>query len=193
MKIFIVVILVSICFASNAKQEADYYQELFLGEYQFENYSGNTDPEIGISRITREILFNNEIREKEFFEKIFESPVYYNHDILIEDTENWIFQNGLNKGDVIFVVGPKNIEIGDVIIFDGDAVHPLIHRVIETGNVYSTKGDNYKTNSDQLNSEKVIEENQLVGKALFKVPFIGWAKLIFFEGTRAPQDRGLCR
>jgi hypothetical protein len=126
-------------------------------------------------------------------EQTFQSSVYEDYGISLEDTENWDFQNGLNKGDVIFVIGAKNIEVGDVMIFNGGTVHPLIHRVIKANDTYSTKGDNYKTNAMQLNSEKEISENQLVGKALFRIPAIGWVKLIFFEGSRAPKDKGLCR
>ncbi|MCK5449654.1 hypothetical protein KAI32_02215 [Candidatus Pacearchaeota archaeon] len=127
------------------------------------------------------------------FENTFESQVYEDYGITLEDTVGWDFKNGINKGDMIFVVEAKNIEIGDVIIFNGGSANPLIHRVIKIGDTYSTKGDNYKTNSRQLSSEKIIEEDRLVGKALFKVPFVGWAKLIFFEGTRVPNDRGLCK
>ena len=126
------------------------------------------------------------------FNRIFESPIYAENDIFLRDTENWDFQNGFSKGDVIFVVGPNNLEIGDVIIFEGGAVHPLIHRVVRADETYATKGDNYKTNYNQLRSEQEIEEDQLVGKALFKVPAIGWAKLIFFEFGRSPGQRGLC-
>ena len=126
------------------------------------------------------------------FEKTFESSVYGDYGISLEDTANWIFQNGFSKGDVIFVIGAKNIEVGDVIIFHGGAQHPLIHRVVEAGDSYATKGDNYKTNSGQLSSEKNIAENQLVGKALFKVPFVGWVKLIFFEAGRDSRNRGFC-
>lgn len=126
------------------------------------------------------------------FEKTFESPIYEKNGISIEDTENWIFQNGFSKGDVVFVIGTEKVEVGDVIIFNGEARHPLIHRVIETDGDYATKGDNYKTNSMQLSSEKSISEDQIIGRALFKVPFIGWAKLIFFESGRPTRERGLC-
>jgi len=127
------------------------------------------------------------------FDNTFESDVYGDFGISIEDTANWIFQNGFSKGDVIFVVGAKNIEVGDVIIFNGGAQHPLIHRVVKADEIYSTKGDNYKTNAKQLDSEKSISEEQLIGKALFKVPFIGWAKLIFFESGKSERARGLCQ
>ena len=126
------------------------------------------------------------------FEKIFGSSVYNDYGIDLKDSSNWVFQNGFSKGDVIFVVGGKNAKVGDVIIFNAGAQYPLIHRVVKDGNNYSTKGDNYKTNPRQLNSEKNIPKNQVIGKALFKVPFIGWAKLIFFEGGRNPSNRGMC-
>jgi len=126
------------------------------------------------------------------FDNTFESDVYEDYGLSLADTDNWIFQNGFNKGDVIFVVGAKNVEVGDVIIFNGGAQHPLIHRVVEVDDGYATKGDNYKTNAKQLSMEKDISEEQVIGKALFKVPFIGWAKLIFFEASRSPHERGLC-
>ena len=126
------------------------------------------------------------------FERTFESDIYRENGIDIDDTDGWDFQNGFSKGDVIFVVGAGDVEIGDVIIFNGGVQYPLIHRVVETNDNYATKGDNYKTNFGQLSSEKNISEEQIIGKALFKVPFIGWIKLIFFEGGRPPRDRGLC-
>ena len=127
------------------------------------------------------------------FERSFESSVYGAYGISIDDTVGWDFQNGFSKGDVIFVVGADDVEVGDVIIFNGGARYPLIHRVVEAGETYSTKGDNYKTNSRQLPSEKNIAEDELIGKALFRVPFVGWAKLIFFEAGRSSRDRGFCR
>ena len=126
------------------------------------------------------------------FENIFLSSVYEDYGISIEDSENWIFQNGFSKGDVIFVVGAKNVVVGDVIIFNGNSRYPLIHRVVSSGNSYATKGDNYITNNNQLSSEKNIIKDQVIGKALFKVPFVGWAKLIFFEFSRSSNNRGLC-
>lgn len=126
------------------------------------------------------------------FDNTFSSPIYEKYGIKLEDSKDWNFNNGFSKGDIIFVVGAKNIEIGDVIIFNGGEAHPLIHRVVQADDNYATKGDNYKTNSGQLGAEKNISEDQLVGKALFRVPFVGWAKLIFFEAGREPRDRGMC-
>ncbi len=127
------------------------------------------------------------------FEKTFTSPIYEGLGLFLENTTNWPFQNGFSKGDVIFVVGADDVELGDVIIFNGGSRYPLIHRVVSVGETYSTKGDNYKTNSDQLLVEKRIEKDQIVGKALLKVPAVGWLKLIFFEGSRPASERGFCR
>lgn len=126
------------------------------------------------------------------FNQIFSSSIYGDNGLEIEDTKNWIFQDGFNKGDVIFVVGADKVDVGDVIIFEASASHPLIHRVVRADETYSTKGDNYITNMNQLDSEKTIKKEQVIGKALFRVPIVGWAKLIFFEGGRSNGERGFC-
>ena len=126
------------------------------------------------------------------FEQTFESSVYGSYGLSLADTVGWDFQDGFSKGDVIFVVGTDGVEVGDVVIFNAGAQYPLIHRVVKSGETYATKGDNYKTNSLQLNSEKKISQEQLVGKALFRVPAIGWTKLIFFEAGRPERNRGFC-
>jgi len=126
------------------------------------------------------------------FEKSFESDIYGDYGISLMDTANWVFQNGFTKGDVIFVVGADNIEVGDVVIFQGGEKYPIIHRVVDADEPYATKGDNYKTNYRQLSGEKSISDEQLIGKALFRIPMIGWAKLIFFEVSKVPSRRGLC-
>ena len=128
------------------------------------------------------------------FRNVFLSPLYQENNISFEDTEEWIFPDGFSKGDVIFVVGADEIKVGDVIIFEAGSTYPLIHRVIRVNGdgTFSTKGDNYKTNSRQLFNEKKISRDQILGKAVFRIPLIGWAKLIFFEAARAPSQRGFC-
>ena len=126
------------------------------------------------------------------FDKIFStSNVYSEKNISLSETSNWPFQNGFNKGDVIFVVGAKNVNVGDVIIFNGGAANPIIHRVVSL-NPIETKGDNYITNPAQLPAEKNINKNQIIGKAVFRIPYIGWLKLIFYEFARPESERGIC-
>jgi signal peptidase I len=113
--------------------------------------------------------------------------------------ENARFKNGFTKGDILFIVGskPEKIEIGDVIIFNGNERNPIIHRImtieqdpITQKYVFSTIGDN---NNGQLIVEKNISEDQIVGKAVFRIaPYIGWGKLIFYEYKRPASDRGGC-
>jgi len=122
-------------------------------------------------------------------ERVFDNSVYGDLGISLADTLGWDFQNGFSKGDVIFVVGVDEPEVGDVIIFNGGTSHPIIHRVVEAGDEFVTKGDN---NPQVYPFDRNIKRENLVGRALFKVPFIGWAKLIFYESSRRPEDRGLC-
>jgi len=122
---------------------------------------------------------------------------YENFKLNKETFVNFIFHKGFNKGDILFIVGakPEKIKIGDVIIFNGGQRNPIIHRVINVtpengGYVFSTLGDN---NPRQLTAEIKIAEEQLVGKAVFKiVPYLGWGKLIFFEASRSASERGFC-
>lgn len=103
--------------------------------------------------------------------------------------EKFPFKNGLNKGDIVLVSGRGTPEKGDVIIFESGFQHPLIHRIV-TNDPLGTKGDN---NGAQLPSEKNIHKDMILGKAVAKVPALGWVKLIFFEGMRPSSQRGFCK
>jgi len=113
------------------------------------------------------------------------------------DFEEFSFKKGFNKGDILFIVGTpaEKLKIGDVIIFEGNQRNPIIHRVIDiqekdNERIFSTMGDN---NNGQLSVEKEIHENQIIGRAVFRLaPYLGWGKLIFFELARDPEERGFC-
>jgi len=123
-------------------------------------------------------------------DQIIQNKIYTDFGLTYENTSSWVLKNGFNKGDIIFVLGPKNLKVGDVIIFNGGQSNPIIHRIVNIKNeIYSTKGDN---NFGQLVVEKSIPKNQIVGKAIFKVPFIGWIKLIFFDWMKPVEQRGFC-
>jgi len=79
--------------------------------------------------------------------------------------------------------------MGDIIIFDSSFQYPLIHRVVNK-EPYGTKGDN---NVGQLSAEKEIVNEQILGKAVVRIPLLGWFKLIFFEGLKPAEQRGFCR
>ncbi|MCK5624385.1 signal peptidase I [Candidatus Pacearchaeota archaeon] len=113
------------------------------------------------------------------------------------DFQEFPFKRGLNKGDILFIVGakPEKLEKGDIIIFEASQSNPIIHRIIEINEnegeyIFSTIGDN---NDGQLTFEKEISENKIVGKAVFRVsPYLGWVKLIFFEGNKPISEKGFC-
>jgi len=122
---------------------------------------------------------------------------YFEYKVNKKEFENFNFKKGFNKGDILFITAAKaeKLKVGDIIIFNADYRHPIIHRLIsikKNGDDYtfSTLGDN---NNGQLEFEKTIKKDQLVGKATFNIaPYLGWAKLIFFEKLRYPSERGLC-
>jgi|SRR3989344_4900020 len=111
--------------------------------------------------------------------------------------KNFILKNGFTKGDILFVIGakPEKLKIGDVVIFEVNQQHPVIHRIInikeENGErIFSTIGDN---NQGQLSAETSIKQEQIVGKAVFKIaPYLGWVKLIFFEYKQPASNKGFC-
>jgi signal peptidase len=122
-------------------------------------------------------------------EDVLDNDVYGQYNLTLEDAKKWPFKNGINKGDVIFAVGASNIKAGDVIIFNAGTANPIIHRIVQIDNTITTKGDN---NPGLLGIEKNIQKEQVVGKALFRVPYIGWIKLIFFDWKKPASERGLC-
>jgi len=123
---------------------------------------------------------------------------YLNVNINETQFSDFIFKKGFNKGDILFVLGakPDKLKIGDVIIFNAGTNNPVIHRIIKISNtadgrMFSTMGDN---NNGQLPSEETIAEEQIMGKAVFKLgPYLGWVKLIFYEPFRPESQRGFCR
>lgn len=114
---------------------------------------------------------------------------YMQHNISEEIFNDFRFTSGFNKGDLMILVGssPKDTNIGDVIVFYRPDGIPVIHRVFDKYNLsgrvyYSTKGDN---NIAPLTPQQAgFDENQIssesvAGKAIGRVPFLGWIKLAF--------------
>ena len=120
--------------------------------------------------------------------------------IRINQTEfsDFPLRKGFNKGDILLIIraNPEKLKVGDIIIFQAELTNPIIHRIIsikektDGSRVFSTMGDN---NNGQLPFEKEITENQLVGKASFKLaPYAGWIKLVFFDWKKSQTERGFC-
>jgi len=108
---------------------------------------------------------------------------YEQKGITKKEALDWPLGTGFKKGDIMIVYGRSEPEKGEVIIFNANTPHPIIHRIIsiEEGKI-ETKGDN---NEEQLVIEKNISEDAVVGKAVFRIPKLGWLKLAFVEIVNA--------
>jgi signal peptidase I len=116
---------------------------------------------------------------------------YEDHEINKNKFRSFPLRNGFNKGDIVVVYGRFSPELGDVIIFKPNleslAPRPIVHRIVnleEVNNelVMGTKGDH---NADQLTKsnnalrtdETNIKEDQIIGKVVFRIPYLGWLKI----------------
>ncbi|HLD43726.1 MAG TPA: signal peptidase I [Candidatus Nanoarchaeia archaeon] len=118
-----------------------------------------------------------------------------------DEFRGYTLSSGFNKGDIIILWGKEaqNIKRGDIIVFKTLRPDPIIHRVVGTGESFQTKGDNNpdsiieyrladgtrvpKGNPQALRiiDETGISEDQILGTAFFRIPFIGWIKIIFVD------------
>jgi len=109
---------------------------------------------------------------------------YADRNITKEQFAEFPYTNGFNKGDVFVVKGTNfdDLEVGDVIVYSiSSRPDPIIHRIVFIEeNFVSTKGD---ANTNQLDFELEIMEQQLHGKAVARIPLIGWVKVAFVELT----------
>ncbi len=82
------------------------------------------------------------------------------------------------KGDMIIVEGSKDIKVGDIIVYDSPLYkYPLIHRVITVSNEgVRTKGD-----SNRLEDPWTTPPEKIRGKAILRIPLLGWVKVGVFE------------
>jgi len=87
------------------------------------------------------------------------------------------------RGDMIIVYGDKNVSVGDIIVFDcPDRKYPIIHRIynITQNGIIITKGDN---NLYPDPPYWKVTKDKIHGKAILKIPLLGWVKIIFVELT----------
>jgi signal peptidase I len=101
--------------------------------------------------------------------------------------------NGFNKGDIIVLwrANRNNLDVGDILVFWASKAQPIIHRVVfigeETNSVgetvpfYQTKGDHNRDSFSGALGERHISEERIVGQALFRVPLLGWIKILFVD------------
>jgi signal peptidase len=83
------------------------------------------------------------------------------------------------KGDILVLQGvpSEDLQIGDIIVFSPENyATPIVHRITEINpdGTFQTKGD---ANLRQLPFEKKITPEQIHGKVIFIVPYLGWVKI----------------
>ena len=116
---------------------------------------------------------------------------YEENGILKQQFSDFNLKNGFKKGDIIIVWGRFTPKIGNIIIFQPNpaslAPRPIIHRIVNIQKeneemVIQTKGDHNEkqliaTNNIYKTDETTIKEEQVIGKAIFKIPYLGYLKI----------------
>jgi len=141
----------------------------------------------GTSTPVVSIISSSMEHDKQFDQWWIENEDYYSlRNITKSDFEKFPFKNGFDKGDVMIIFGkkPDAIKIGDVIVFKAKKTEPIIHRVIKkeyaSEIVFQTKGDNSDTQvkGDEFDETKILE-NQILGKAVLRIRWLGYIKIGF--------------
>lgn len=100
---------------------------------------------------------------------------YFDKAITKERFQTFPFTNGFNKGDIMILYRPTYLKLGDVIVFRTSRPEPIIHRIVSiTNNHFQTKGDH---NADSTREEQAISQEAVIGKAIFKIPYLGYIKI----------------
>jgi len=164
---------------------------------------GTTHPVVAV---VSESMEHNGIKLDAWYDQNEGFYAYYN--ITEGDFSGYRYKNGFNKGDIMILIGkkPEKLDKGDVIVFFSSTNQPIIHRIIKEWEVdddyyFQTKGDNnpdsialyVKYNSFvpkgtvgavELLDETEIHEDEIVGKAVARVPLLGYIKIGFVKLMR---------
>ena len=150
----------------------------------------NCDQPIPVETLCASTGEGNRLSDQEYWSHC--GDFYEDINISYERFETFPFDDGFNKGDVIFLKGeqPSNIEIGDVLVFKAEDPnsYPIIHRVVKKHQldngefVFETKGDH---NAAQIRSNSIneynITEEDIIGIGTVRVPFVGYLKIWFVD------------
>lgn len=116
---------------------------------------------------------------------------YEKNDITKEQFKTFRFRDGFRKGDVMFLwrANVGNLKVGDVLVYEGGKPQPIIHRIVkmweEDGeHYYQTKGDHNSRSISKVLQETKISEERIYGKAIVKIPYLGWLKILFVDAVK---------
>lgn len=114
-----------------------------------------------------------------------QEDLYSKYGIDKEAFGKFSYESGLDKGDIVILRSPKSANVGDIIVFSTSGrPEPIIHRAVQVKEAeddsisFKTKGDN---NCGSADFEQSIPEKELIGRALFRIPLLGWIKIGFVE------------
>ena len=115
---------------------------------------------------------------------------YLRHNITEREFKEYPFKNGFDKGDIMILVGtaPEKFARGQILVFWSGKPYPIIHRIVEIRTqggerVFSTKGDH---NADQVKMAPILDETdigeeQVIGRAVVRIPYLGYVKILFVD------------
>lgn len=160
--------------------------------------SGSMEHKISDGRVCSSSLINQKNSNLNFEEYWNFCGYYYENNFNLNSSyfETFPFSSGLNIGDMMVLYGKKieKIQVGDVLVFipeDRSFYYnygPVIHRVVdifeEDGKKYfQTKGDHNPVSFP--NFETKISEDDVLGVALVRVPYLGLPKYWLSSGIES--------
>lgn len=119
--------------------------------------------------------------------KCTQSDWYNKKGISEEEFMKYPFSHGFNKGDIIVLKGAyfDKLEVGEILVFQSGMNYPIIHRVVAKNDVIQTKGDHNPTQIINTRlDERFITKDELIGKAWFRIPWLGYIKIWFVDSVR---------
>lgn len=112
-----------------------------------------------------------------------QESLYQRYGIDKTDFDGYKFTNGFNRGDLMVLMAAKDADVGDTLVYSAPGFSdPIIHRIVgkrmstNNGLIYETKGDH---NCGQGPYEQSITADRVLGKAVLRVPWLGWIKIGF--------------
>ena len=116
---------------------------------------------------------------------------YEERGITKEQFAQFPLKDGFRKGDVIIIwrANSNNLDIGDVLVFQGNKPQPIIHRLVkmwdeEGQTYYQTKGDHNSQSISGSLGETKIKEERIYGQSIFRIPYLGWIKILFVDAVK---------
>lgn len=124
-----------------------------------------------------------------------QEDLYLQFNITRSDFKDFPMRSGFDKGDIIFLLGtkPERLEQGDIIVFSGGKEYPIIHRIVSVemdangARRFQTKGDHNlgQIVNPPLLDERNVPERAVIGRAVLRVPYLGWVKIGFVNLLRS--------